>query len=56
MFKQIDFGTGKVENGDYFEDILFVNILEKKFPTKHFIFNKNGLVEKSNNYNDPNST
>lgn len=56
MFKQIDFGTGKVENGDYFEDILFVNTLKKKFPTKHFIFNKNDLVEKSNNYNDPNST
>ena len=56
MFKQIDFGTGRVENGDYFEDILFVNTLEKKFPTKHFIFNKNGLIEKSNNYNDPNST
>ena len=56
IFKQVDFGTGKVENGDYFEDILLVNTLEKKFPTKHFIFNKNGLVEKSNNYNDPNST
>lgn len=56
IFESIDFGSGKVENGDYFEDILFVSALQKKFPTKQFTFIKNGLAEKSNNYNDPNST
>jgi len=56
MFSLLDFGDGYVESGDYFEDILFVNTLLKKYKNKHFQFNKSYLSEKSNNYNDPNST
>ena len=56
VFKQIDFGSGKVEDGDYFEDILFVETLKKKFKDKMFEFVKAGLNERSNNYNDPDST
>ena len=56
VFSLIDFGTGAVENGDYFEDILFVNTLRKKFPSKEFTFTKKGISERSNNYNDPDST
>lgn len=56
LFKEIDYGDGSVEDGDFFEDILFVNSLKKLYSNKIFIFNKNGLYEISNNYNDPLST
>jgi hypothetical protein len=56
IFDFEDFGTGRVEEGDYFEDILFVNTLLKKYPDKHFQFSIGDLRERSNNYNDPNST
>ena len=57
IFIEEDFGKGSVENGDYFEDILFVNTLLKKYPDKHFQFDKKiNLKEKSNNFNDENST
>lgn len=56
VFKEIDFGSGRVEDGDYFEDILFVNTLEQKYKDKKFSFRKKDLIEKSNNFNDENST
>lgn len=56
LFSKIDFNDGKVEDGDFFEDILFVNTLKKLYNDKLFTFNKNGLYEISNNYNDPLST
>lgn len=56
IFKEVDFGSGSVENGDYFEDILFVNTLEKKFSNKKFNFMISGLRQDSNNFNDPDST
>ena len=56
MFALLDFGKGKVENGDYFEDILFVETLKKKYPKKAFQFKHNGIKEKSDNAWDENST
>ena len=56
VFALQDYGDGKVEDGDFFEDILFVNTLEKKYPNKKFCFSKYKLGEKSNNFNDENST
>ena len=56
LFSEVDFGEGSVENGDFFEDILFVDTLQKKYPNKIFTFRKNGLYERSNNFNDPLST
>lgn len=56
LFKNISFGNGRVENGDYFEDILFVNTIQKKWPDKVFKFIKYCLNERSNNFNDENST
>lgn len=56
IFLQLDYGNGNVESGDFFEDILFVNTLLKKYPNKKFQFKKQDIFEKSNNYNDPNST
>ena len=56
LFSKVNFGDGRVEDGDFFEDILFVNTLQKKYPSKLFNFKKNGLFESSNNVNDPHST
>lgn len=56
LFSKVDFGDGSVENGDFFEDILFVNTIKKLYRDKVFMFSKNGLSEISNNYNDPLST
>lgn len=56
IFSLQDYGDGKVEDGDFFEDILLVNTLQKKFPDKHFVFSKSNISEKSNNFNDENST
>lgn len=56
VFELLDFGDGRVEDGDYFEDILFVNTLEKKYKDKKFQFSRINLREKSNNFNDENST
>ena len=56
VFSLLDFGQGRVENGDYFEDILFVETLRKKYSNKEFSFIKYDLNERSNNYNDPEST
>ena len=56
VFKEVDFRDGRVEDGDFFEDILFVETLRKKYPDKMFKFNHLDLREKSNNYNDPDST
>lgn len=56
LFSKVDFGDGRVEDGDFFEDILFVNTLQKLYNDKVFIFSKNGLFESSNNVNDPYST
>ena len=55
IFALQDFGDGRVENGDFFEDILFVNTLDKKYPDKQFTFSQ-CVKEQSNNYNDENST
>ena len=56
LFNEVDFRDGSVENGDFFEDILFVNTIKKKFPNRVFIFKRGNLKQKSNNYNDENST
>lgn len=56
IFREVDYGDGKVEEGDFFEDILFVETLKKKYPHKAFVFNRGNLKETSNNYNDENST
>ena len=56
IFSLQDYGDGEVENGDFFEDILLVNTLEKRFPNKKFVFSKKDIKEESNNFNDENST
>ena len=56
MFSLQDFGDGEVENGDFFEDILFVNTLITKYPDKQFKFSRLEINESSNNFNDENST
>ena len=56
LFKLVNFGDGSVESGDFFEDILFVNTILTKYKDKVFTFKKNGLAERSNNFDDPNST
>ena len=56
MFSMIDYGNGRVEDGDFFEDILLVNSIKKLYPNKVFAFNHGNLSEVSNNFNDPYST
>lgn len=56
ILSEVDYRDGEVENGDFFEDILFVETLKKKYPHNAFVFNRGNLNEISNNYNDENST
>ena len=56
LFSLVNYGDGNVEDGDFFEDILFVNTIKKKFPNRVFTFNRHNLKQKSNNFNDKDST
>ena len=56
LFRQIDYEDISVENGDGFEDRIFVNRLRKMFPDKRRIFDKCGLEELSTSTKDVLST
>lgn len=57
LFSQVDFDDVSPENGEGFEDTLFVNKLQKKFPKRCFSFcGVQNLVETSVGVNDCLST
>ena len=56
LLEQVDFRDINPENGDGFEDRLFVNDLRIKFPEKRFILQVKKLREQSISTRDPLST
>ena len=56
VFKEVDYKAGSIENGDFFEDMLLIRTLEKRYPERRFYFNASGLREQSDSVNDPLST
>lgn len=56
IFKEVDYENIEAENGDGFEDRIFVNTLRIKFPDARREFQKTGLTESSISTNDPLST
>lgn len=56
MFKEIDYPDGDAENGDFFEDMYLIMALEKKWPSRKFLFTRTTLNDVSDSANDPDST
>lgn len=56
VLKDVEFKEGSVEDGDFFEDILFVNTIKKLYPDKIFMFKRTNFRQISNNVNDKDST
>ena len=56
MFKEVDYPEGEAENGDFFEDMYLIMLLNKLYPENKFLFTRNTLNDISDSANDPNST
>ena len=56
IFKEVDFEDINPENGDGFEDRVFVGRLRKLFPNNRYIIEKGNLYECSLSTKDPDST
>ena len=56
IFEQVDFDDVNPEDGDGFEDRIFVETLRIKFPNKRYIIDKGSLYEYSVSTKDPLST
>ncbi len=56
IFKEVDFENLHPENGEVFEDRIFVEKLRRLFPEKRYIFERGKLWEGSVSTRDPNST
>ena len=56
MFKEIDYPDGEASNGDFFEDMYLIMALEKKWPSRKFLFARRTLNDTSDSANDPDST
>lgn len=56
LFKQVDYDDLSPENGEGFEDRLFVNTLRKKFPELRREFKNTGIQQHSESTADPLST
>ena len=56
MFEKIHYPDGEAENGDFFEDMYMIMMLEKKYPMFKFRFKRTSLNDVSDSANDPNST
>lgn len=56
IFRQVDYEDVNPENGDAFEDRVFVETLRIKFPNDRYIFNKHNLSEHSVSTKDIYST
>lgn len=56
MFREIDYPAGEAENGDFFEDMYLIMALEKKWPSRKFLFTRTSLNDVSDSANDPDST
>ena len=56
MFKEVDYPEGEAENGDFFEDMYLIMLLNKLYPNNKFLFTRNTLNDISDSANDPNST
>jgi len=52
----VEYENINVENGEGFEDMIFIEKCKKKFPSNFFIFDKFGLDDISNSGNDKYST
>ena len=56
LMAEVDYPDMSVENGDGFEDRMFVGMLRKRFPDRRAEFTHNGLEEMSMSSMDPLST
>lgn len=56
MFREVDYPEGEAENGDFFEDMYLIMLLNKLYPENKFLFIRNTLNDISDSANDPNST
>ena len=56
IMSQVEYEDINPENGEGFEDMIFIEKCKKKFPNNYFIFERNGLDDISNSGNDPHST
>ena len=53
---EVDYPEGEAENGDFFEDMYLIMLLNKLYPENKFLFIRNTLNDISDSANDPNST
>jgi hypothetical protein len=56
LMAEIDYENIEAENGDGFEDLVFVETCKIKFSDKYFMFIRKGLNERSNSSDDKDST
>jgi hypothetical protein len=56
LMQQVNYDNIEAENGEGFEDMVFVETCKKRFPDKYFIFVRHGLSENSDSGNDRFST
>lgn len=56
IMEKVDYNDINAENGEGFEDMVFVEICKRMFPYNFFFFNRYGLDDRSDSANDKFST